>query len=317
MIQKYKKMERRKYIKKVKRKYQNIFNNQKFKLLFFFILLHLYLNIFFLKFQNKQPSISDIINDEFSGLIHRYKFLVNNKKNISDDCPIWVMQYQGIENAPPIVKACIKSIIINAAKHPVIILNKNNLNKYLSLPSHIMKKYNKKLITTIHLSDIIRMGLLSKHGEYWIDSTYFLTSPLSSVNYSLFTLKTIECYAKNTIHNCRWAMNFIAVPKKSFIAIYIYKALLQYWKKYNNLVNYFLIDYLMYSAYDKVESFKNLIDKHPYIVCNIFTLSGLLDRDYNKELIKCNFNKLSYKRNFYNDSRKTIYRYIIDEYKLT
>ena len=180
-----------------------------------------------------------------------------------------------------------------------------------------MKKYNKKLITIAHLSDIIRMGLLSKHGGYWIDSTYFITSPLISVNYPIFTLKTIECYAKNTIHDCRSAMNFIAVPKKSFIAIYIYKALLQYWKKYNTLVDYLLIDCLMYSAYNKVESFKNLIDNHPYILCNIFMLNVLLDRDYNKELIKCNFNKLSFKGNFINDSRKSIYRYLIDEYKLT
>ena len=227
------------------------------------------------------------------------------------------MWYQGIENAPPIVKACIKSIIINAAKHPVIIINKNNLKKYLELPSYIMKKYNKNLIGIAHLSDIIRMGLLSKHGGYWIDSTYFITTPLISVNYPIFTLKTIECYAKNTIHDCRWAINFIAVPKKSFIANYIYEALLQYWKKYNTAVDYLLTDCLMYSAYNKVQSFKYLVDNHPYIRCNIFMLNAFLDNIYYKGSIKCNYNKLSFKGKFTNDSRKTIYRYLIDEYKLT
>ena len=77
--------------KKFKRNFLNNFLTKKLKLLFFLILLYLCFNIFLFKFPNKQPSFSDVINDEFSGLIHRYEYLLNNKKNVSDDCPIWVM----------------------------------------------------------------------------------------------------------------------------------------------------------------------------------------------------------------------------------
>ena len=70
------------------------------------------------------------------------------------------MWYQGIKKAPPIVQSCIKSVLINRANHPVYILNKYNLNKYIKLKEKIKNKFNQGYITITLLSDIIRMGIL-------------------------------------------------------------------------------------------------------------------------------------------------------------
>jgi len=122
----------------------------------------------------KQPTFNYIKTDlEF--LVNKYKHLIKNEKNIDENSPIWMMWYQGIKNAPPIVLSCIQSIILNKAKHPLIIISKYNLEKYIKLPSFIKNKFENKSFSITHFSDIIRMALLSKFGGYWIDSTYFIS----------------------------------------------------------------------------------------------------------------------------------------------
>jgi len=162
-------------------------------LLFSYVLINIAKKGIIIKSKKKQLNWN-IINYEFLNLIHKYEHLIKNEKNISEDCPIWLMWYDGIQKAPPIIKACITSIKKNSGKHPVYILDKNNYYKYITLPSLILRKFHKRIFTITHFSDIIRMGLLSKYGGYWIDSTYFITSPFISVNSSLYTLKLSQCY---------------------------------------------------------------------------------------------------------------------------
>ena len=116
----------------------------------------------------------DNIKKDFKILVHKYDYLNKKEKNIPEDSPIWVMWYQGIDNAPPIVKSCIQSIIENRAEHTVHIISKYNLNKYIKLPSYLKQKFNKRKFGITHFSDIIRFALLSKYGGYWLDSTYFI-----------------------------------------------------------------------------------------------------------------------------------------------
>ena len=132
----------------------------------------------------------DTINKEFLNLARKYQYLIKNEKNIPDDSPIWIMWFQGINNAPHIIKACIQSILINRAKHPVIFLDKSNIKKYLELPEYILSKFEDRLFTITHFSDIVRMALLSKFGGYWIDSTYLITTPLNYTNLIIFWLIT-------------------------------------------------------------------------------------------------------------------------------
>ena len=261
----------------------------------------------------------DKIKREFELLINKYKYLIESEKNIDDDSPIWMMWYQGIENAPPIVLSCIQSVINNRANHPVIIISKYNLEKYLKLPSHIIEKFNNNLFTITHLSDIIRLGLLYKYGGYWIDATYLVTTPLTKVNTSFYTLKLKDCWTNNhAFISCIWSVNFLAASKNSFIATYGYKALLNYWKKYNSIIDYFLIDYIVYIAYHKEEKFKKIIDELPPITCNIFSLVKSLNHSYNEKDIQCSYNKLWRAGDWVISNGAVIsnYGYILEKYKL-
>ena len=101
--------------------------------------------------------------------MHKYKYLMNNEMNIPEDSPIFMMWYQGINKAPRIVKICFQSVLEKREKHPLILLDKYNLGKYLKLSGYIFHKFKKRKISYQQFSDIVRTGLLARHGGYWID----------------------------------------------------------------------------------------------------------------------------------------------------
>ena len=252
------------------------------------------------------------IQKDFKMLANKYRYLITKEKNIDENSPIWMMWYQGIETAPPIVKACIQSVINNRAKHPVIIISKYNIDQYIKLPSYLLDKFNKGIFSITHLSDIVRFGLLFKYGGYWIDATYFITTPLTKLNTNFFSLRLKRCWLKgHPFINCQWAGNFLAVPKRSFIATYGYMAFLYYWKKYNSRINFYLIDYIIFIAYSIVPEFKDVINKLPIIDCSIFSLAKKLNSEFSESDFKCPFNKLKKIK-----GKNTNYNYIIENYKL-
>ena len=292
------------------------------KLIYLFKVLSIYIFLNFLASKlltNKKKLNWKNVRNDFELLVNKYKYLIKKEKNIEEDSPIWMMWYQGIENAPLIVQSCIKSVILNRAKHPVYIISKYNLNKYIKLPKYIIQKFHSGYIHIAHFSDIVRLALLYKYGGYWIDATYFINRPLTKVNTTFFTIKLSHCWRKNDpIINCLWSVNFIASTKNSFISTYSYMALIHYWKKYNRSINYFLLDYIVLIAYNKIAKFKQTILNLPNITCSIFSLNKLLNSIHKKNHTKCSFNKLSkYGLGFlYIGKKKTNYGYIVKKYKL-
>ena len=259
------------------------------------------------------------IGKDFKRLANKYKYLIKEEKNIEDDSPIFIMWYQGIENAPPIVKACVKSVIMNRAKHPVHIISKYNLEKYIKVPSYIYDKFKEKKFGIANFSDILRLGLIFKYGGYWIDATYFLTKPIENTNLSFYTIKLNHCWLKrHPFIYCKWSGNYMGVSKNSFIATYGYMAFLYYWKKYNSRIDYFLIDYIIHIAYTKVLEFKNIVNKIPAVSCSIFKLARKLKDNYDQVDFICPFNKLKKKlRSELNKRNKiTNYGYMIKNFEL-
>ena len=96
---------------------------------------------------------------------------------------IWIMWWQGYNNAPNLVKACINSVKINNKNHNVIIITQENFKDYVMLPNFILKKFENGYISITHLSDIIRVLLLYNYGGLWIDSTVL---NISSINRKVF-----------------------------------------------------------------------------------------------------------------------------------
>ena len=251
-------------------------------LLFFLLLLFMIPQEFIIETLDKNKikfkKYDNYFQKQFVQLANKFKYLIKNDKNIPDNCSIWLIYYEGIENSPPIVKESITSIEMNSGIHPLHKLDKHNYNKYIILPEFILDKFNTKIINISHFLEILKMGILSKFGGYWIDFTNY-NNPSISIYSSLFTSKLSKC--NQNIVKILEPNNFFISSKNSFLATYSYNSFLTYWNhyKYNKIS---LLDYIIHIAYQNVNEFKKYIDKMPYISCNEFTLNKLLKDDYKK-----------------------------------
>lgn len=88
---------------------------------------------------------------------------------------IWFLWYQGLSEAPLVVKKCYESWQQYNPDWEVIFLDENNLTDYITpaLPKEKLCQLSKTL-----QSDLIRVELLSKYGGVWADATSLCRVPL-------------------------------------------------------------------------------------------------------------------------------------------
>ncbi len=100
---------------------------------------------------------------------------MKNKPNSKIPRRIWILWYQGLSEAPFIVKKCITSWKNENPNWDVIVLDKENLNDYIDdvLPPEKIEK-----LTFTKRSDLFRLQLLTKFGGVWADATTLCMKPL-------------------------------------------------------------------------------------------------------------------------------------------
>lgn len=226
----------------------------------------------FLKILNIRKSDNDFIK-----YLKKYDYVFDNippqNHFETDSSCIWVLWLQGIEDSPLLVKKCISSIKKYNPDRKVIILNKENIKNYISVPSHIEEKYRKKIISGAHYSDYIRVAILAKYGGIWIDATVLLTGviPQKIWEEDLFFFKSIAWF-----HDVRFADSFNKnlIPKD-----YVVNLISKFpWLKtrYPSVSNWFiransnnefiiLIKYFLEEFWKKEDSIKNYLAFHLFI----------------------------------------------------
>jgi hypothetical protein len=99
--------------------------------------------------------------------------LVNESK-----IPNVIYSYWHDECLPSFVKKCVNSWKRHNPSYKIIILNKNNINKYIPFDIFKFKFAN----TQQQIADFIRIYLISEYGGIWLDSTIYLNKPLDWVH---------------------------------------------------------------------------------------------------------------------------------------
>ncbi len=102
---------------------------------------------------------------------------MKNKPSLKIPRQIWILWYQGLSEAPFIVRKCIDSWINENPNWDVIVLDKDNLNDYIddALPPEKMEK-----LSFTKRSDLFRLQLLTKFGGVWADATTLCMKPLDN-----------------------------------------------------------------------------------------------------------------------------------------
>lgn len=178
-----------------------------------------------------------------SGVDVRFEEAVN-------DGPIWVFWWQGLDNAPDLVRYCVNTINTHAGHRRVIVIDKNNIHEYATLPRQIFDLVDSGAITLTHLSDLLRFNLLYNYGGLWMDSTLLCTSSLDAIHTE--TLFTCSGFYDSTWFNVsrgRWIGFLIGGPAGDPLFRFMDSFFMIYWKTNEELIDYFLIDYALNYAW--------------------------------------------------------------------
>ena len=211
---------------------------------------------------------------------------------------VFVCWLQGEENAPTLVKTCIKSMRENLKDRKIVVITSKNMDKYIEFPEYIITKWNNGIITNTHLSDILRVALLAKYGGLWIDATVLCTGDITR-----YINKDTELFAFSNEHRrcdtmilSSWLI--YSKPNNPLI-VNTLTLLYKYWEKQNKLCHYFLFHMLfticarkLPKEWDKVPYQSNI---NPHIILFHYFFNTYDKQGFETAKSMSNFHKLSYK----------------------
>ncbi|WP_288728320.1 capsular polysaccharide synthesis protein [uncultured Limosilactobacillus sp.] len=233
---------------------------------------------------------------------------------------IWIMWWQGYNNAPNLVKACINSVKINNKNHNVIIITQENFKDYVMLPNFILKKFENGYISITHLSDIIRVLLLYNYGGLWIDSTVL---NISSINRKVFdsTFFSVRTglETKEPSHG-EWATFFMASHPKNKLMKKIAVNHFKFWKNHNEVIDYIMFDYIIRLLVLENDKFSKQVLMVPINNVKTFELRKYINNQYSEVVDEVSsikndtiLFKLSRKDNLLKKDG-TVYSHILNKY---
>lgn len=224
---------------------------------------------------------------------------------------IWICWFQGLDEAPNIVKKCIESVKKNNLDKEVVIITSENLHDYVEFPKYIEEKWKRGVITHTHMTDLLRLELLIRYGGTWIDATVFCSSsniPSYFFDSDLFFYQLLKPGRDgNGIYFSSW---FMSAKTNNKILMATRVLCYEYWKENNTMWDYFLLhDFLSIVLEYYPDDWKKIIPRDnsaPHML-----LLRLFDK-YNEDVWKAiseqtPFHKLTYKFDSKNQRRDNTY----------
>lgn len=175
---------------------------------------------------------------------------------------IWVCWFQGIENAPALVKQCYQSVVNNNPNREVILITADNIDKYVQFPEYITAKWKQGIITNTHMTDLLRLELLVRYGGMWLDATVLCTgaAPDYFFNSDLFFFQTLK---PGRDGHCNYISSWLIEAKTNNKILMATRELCyEYWRENNAMLDYFLLhDFMSISLERYDEEWKKIVPR--------------------------------------------------------
>ena len=232
---------------------------------------------------------------------------------------VWICWLQGIENAPEIVKLCYESVKKKLIDKEVVLLTAKNIRDYVSLPDYILQKWKDGVITNTHLTDLLRLELLIKHGGMWLDATVLCSERVENIptyffDSDLFFYQNLKPGRDGDgFYISSWLMS-ARTNNKILMATRL--LCYEYWKRNSSMDDYYLLHAFMSIVLDHYPEEWNAVIPRNNAAPHMLLLR-LFDQ-YNEKLwiaIKDQtpFHKLSYKYNEEETKKqRTFYKAIVE-----
>lgn len=164
---------------------------------------------------------------------------------------IWTCWFQGIDNAPDLVKSCYNSVKDNFVRYEKILLTADNFERYVTIDPIVMKKWRDGIISNTAFSNILRLELLIKHGGLWLDSTVFCTDntiPEFISKSPLFVYSNWKWISGDVRPISTWLMSSC---KNHVMLKAVRDLLVNYWHENDELQTYFIFHMFFEMAIEK------------------------------------------------------------------
>ncbi len=263
-------------------------------------------------FVKKKEYIYSYIESNFGDIVSKYQeeqLYINSISNY----PIWVFWAQGFDNAPELVKTCHKNLL--KKQKNVISLDLSNISNYVHIPDYVYDRVNNKSMSLTHLSDLLRVTLLSEYGGLWVDSTCWTSSAIPKYvkDLSFYSAKQYNAPVPLS-SNSRWCAWVLGTNRKNHKLFSFTRDILkEYAKKEVYYIDYLFVDYVMSFAADKFDDVSNSIEQCPENSKNRNNLHFLLNSSFNEDT----YNELTKDEWIFKLSLKTPWNKISNEKKLS
>lgn len=251
----------------------------------------------------------------------KYSYVIDNfkyeeKEQIKTDY-IWFCWWQGLENAPELVQANYLNLKKIFPNKNIIFLDKTNYTQYITFPDWFVKKWELGIIDNTKVSNLLRIKLLYEYGGLWLDSTVYISS--KKLPRYIFDVPFFM-YSENGIGEIRTGATWLMSSYTNNPLLKLTEELyLEYWKRENELMEYFLITFCLRMA---KEYFYEIWNKMPKIPANneILLANCLFeefDKDYYNDICEItHIHKLSFKesKELYKKDN-TYYKHILETIK--
>lgn len=208
----------------------------------------------------------------------------------SGKVPIWCCWWQGEEQMPELVKMCHARLkqVIPADKAELHLITLDNYREYVEIPAHILNKFDQGIVTMTTMSDVLRFALLEKYGGYWLDATVFFTGDIPEEYFSgeFYCQRMASDPEKVRREACRgnWCGFSMAGPRNSIAFRFMNAAFSYWWERYDTIIDYVLIDYLLWSGFRQVPTIHRMIDAVSDNNEDIFEMYQVLNQPYSEKL---------------------------------
>ena len=272
-------------------------------------------------------TIEQSVDKFLAPLVEEYQHKADEPIPMTGKIPVWCCWWQGVEQMPELVRMCHERLkqVLPQDKAELHIITVDNYREYADIPEHIVDKFNRKIITMTTMSDVLRFALLSKHGGYWLDATVFFTDDIPAEFFSgNFHCQRMAADQEKVAHEaCRgnWCGFSMAGPKNSIVFRFMSDAFSRWWAHYDTIIDYVLIDYMLWTGFKLVPQIHQVIDKVPDNNEDIFAMYTVLNQPYSPELLerltqRNVMHKLTYKMDLIKETpegKQTLYGYLLEQ----
>ena len=213
---------------------------------------------------------------------------------------VFTLWLQGLEQAPPLVAACLDSIRRHSGAE-LVVLDGQSVFDWIDLPEDIVRKWKEGKMKAAHFADICRVELLYRHGGVWMDATSYLDAPfpewLWEADFFVYQGGDTLKGAYGGIQNC-----FIRGAKDAYLLKVWREIIRAYWTAEDSALDYFVHQLLFSLAVEANPRAAALYAQMPALVQDPTHLLwyDYADKPFDEALLheicaKALFQKLNYK----------------------